>query len=81
MEKVVYRSLDGDSGLILLVLAWLGLQEISLIGGLVASIVVAFAAIWRIVMDTKKYQRDSEKHQIVMMKLEEELKKLREDNQ
>ncbi len=81
MEKVVYRLLDRDSGLILLVLAWLGLQEISLIGGLVASIVVAFAAIWQIVMDTKKYKRDSEKHRIEMMKLEEELKKLRKDNQ
>lgn len=81
MEKVVYRLSDGDSGLILLVLAWLGLQEISLVGGLVASIVVAFAAIWCIVMDTRKYKRDSEKHQIEMMKLKEKLKKLRKDNQ
>ena len=32
-------------------------------------------------MDTKKYKRDSEKHRIEMMKLEEELKKLRKDNQ
>lgn len=86
MEKVI-KIVDSDSGLVLLILAWFGLQEVSLVAGIIGSVVVTIAAIWKIVVDTKRWNRDKGLKQqdmqikdMEIQKLREEVKKLKRDN-
>ncbi|MEM6846003.1 MAG: hypothetical protein AAF944_26025 [Bacteroidota bacterium] len=81
MEKTINSVFNNDMGFVLLVLAWIGLSDISTIAGIGAAIVVMVVGVWRMIIERNRWKKDKRIKDIEIEIKEEELKKIRRENE